>query len=996
MLTKPSFQYLFRTLACLALLASLFTAPFSQPVRAEENAPQAVILNVNSTADTNVADSNLTLREAIMVGNGGTGGSGLNRFVTSAEKALLTGCAFAANGPFWEINGGCGQYATSNSIHFSIPVNAKINLISPLPALNTSVLSGISIDGVGIVPEINAANIGAGQHGITITAGYNWVKDVIIKGSPGDNIHVTADYTIISYVRSINAGGSGIRLIGKYAHLMNNNIGVYLNACAGNDGAGVRVDASAIESTIENNLIGCNKGYGILVMSDNNLTVNQLIRNNLIGTDASNTQDWPNTGGGILIGSNRNVITGNVLGHNLTYGLTIVGNWNEVVGNQALDNVYAGILLTNSAQNNYIGCHVSDLCNANNLDGNRMSGNHNYGIDILGADAAFNIVVANKIGVNAAGNGAEGNLIAGVHIDGAHNNFIGGSNGRGNDVGGNDLSFSSNGIMLENGASFNAIDGNYVGLVHYNGGIIPLKNMSAGIAVLSGSHDNKIGESGATMGNIIAHNSTGIQLSGAGTTNNTVNDNDISANYWAGIEISGGAYTNTVGVDTNNRNAVYGNTKDGIFIGGAAHHNVVGYNYIGVNSSLNAMGNGRYGVNLSTGAHDNTIGFNVGVSNYIEYSGLDGVYVDGATTVNNSFNGNIIANNNRHGVNLTNGSSATKLIGNQIGTDGPNFGFGVATEMGANHNLIGVAGQTGNKIQYNILGGVLISGTTSTYNSVDMNLISYNQVDGIRINNYSNHNSVGSSINSYNLIVFNNGDGIGLLSQAHHNTLSYNYIGVSAGGVLQGNGLSGVRINGSSNNNQIAANFIAGNTQHGITIAGARTTDNSIVSDIVYSNKWDGINESAGAVENWWMHISTYANGGLGIDKGAADNAVNTITPGFPVLTSFNVVGNNVSMLGTALNNNAGARVVSVEIYAAAPDSSLYGEGKTYLTSVTPAANGTWSANFTVKNPGCYTVFQTWTDTSGAGATVTNSSEFSLSTCQRVFIPMVVSAGIVP
>ena len=59
-------------------------------------------IRVNSTADTNLADGEITLREAILIVNGGTGGdgvrTGLGRALNPGEAALITGGTIGATG----------------------------------------------------------------------------------------------------------------------------------------------------------------------------------------------------------------------------------------------------------------------------------------------------------------------------------------------------------------------------------------------------------------------------------------------------------------------------------------------------------------------------------------------------------------------------------------------------------------------------------------------------------------------------------------------------------------------------------------------------------------------------------------------------------------------------------------------------------------------------------------------------------------------------------
>src|SRR5262249_17226925 len=105
---------------------------------------------------------------------------------------------------------------------------------------------------------------------------------------------------------------------------------------------------------------------------------------------------------------------------------------------------------------------------------------------------------------------------------------------------------------------------------------------------------------------------------------------------------------------------------------------------------------------------------------------------------------------------------------------------------------------------------------------------------------------------------------------------------------------------------------------------------------------------------------SIFDNGGLGIDVGA--DGLPT-TSGAPTLTRASGAGGNLTVKGSA---PAGA---TVELFAAAPDPSGYGEGKTYLTSFT----ATGSFTFTLPQPAGVVVGSVLTATATNGST----SEFS-------------------
>src|SRR5205085_7595353 len=100
-------------LAFCCLLAFLSAALLLATVaNAAQFAPAAGgTLTVNSSADNVISDTVLTLREALLIARGGTGGdgvtTGLARKLSVAERAQTSGCTFASLSDN-TITGGCG------------------------------------------------------------------------------------------------------------------------------------------------------------------------------------------------------------------------------------------------------------------------------------------------------------------------------------------------------------------------------------------------------------------------------------------------------------------------------------------------------------------------------------------------------------------------------------------------------------------------------------------------------------------------------------------------------------------------------------------------------------------------------------------------------------------------------------------------------------------------------------------------------------------------
>ncbi len=199
---------------------------------------------------------------------------------------------------------------------------------------------------------------------------------------------------------------------------------------------------------------------------------------------------------------------------------------------------------------------------------NHFSGN---GIGIIGGSGTT--ITGNFIGTNAAGTAAAPNGLAGVLIDGSSSNLIGCTTvDERNIISGN----SGEGVELNNGASNNTVQGNFIG-VKADGATL-LGNGGSGVEIYSaevnGSSGNTIGArptlrvdgnrlagadrlaaapprlsvSTLTDGaNIIAGNGVdGVRVTNDGDVNNLISQNSIYANTLLGIDLG------VVGVTANN------------------------------------------------------------------------------------------------------------------------------------------------------------------------------------------------------------------------------------------------------------------------------------------------------------------------------------------------------------------------------------------------------------------------------------------------------------
>jgi len=227
----------------------------------------------------------------------------------------------------------------------------------------------------------------------------------------------------------------------------------------------------------------------------------------------------------------------------------------------------------------------------NNTVGGTMASQRNviyssvHGVHIIGTDVSGNIVIGNYIGVDATGSAAAFNW-RGVSIGWATNNTVGGrTDGERNIISGNNT-----GVILEDSASGNVVEGNYIGT--NASGTAAIGN-SCGVFMYP-VFNNTIGGSAAGEGNVISGNGVGIRI-------------------YEGSD------------------------------------NILQGNFIGTNAAgIAPLGNGTNGVTIS-GSPGNAIGgTQSGAANRIAFNGGRGVEIDGAA--GNSIRRNSIHSNGSVGI----------------------------------------------------------------------------------------------------------------------------------------------------------------------------------------------------------------------------------------------------------------------------------------------------------------------------------------------------------
>jgi len=267
-------------------------------------------------------------------------------------------------------------------------------------------------------------------------------------------------------------------------------------------------------------------------------------------------------------------------------------------------------------------------------------------------------------------------------------------------------------------------------------------------------------------------------------------------------------------------------------------------------------------------------------------------------------------------------------------------------------------------------GGILISGVQASGNVITGCYIGTdaigasavaNAVAGIKIASGAHGNTIGSTAAAdRNVISGNSGCGV-IITDAgsDSNTIAGNFIGLGAGGQTGvPNALQGVAIMNGSQSNDVggaaigASNRIWQNGKEGITISGATTIKNTVSQNSIYKNGGQGI-----------VLVSS-ANGQLPVPilSSAKAGATDANAGGTDIVGSVKNMPPNTSFL--------------VEFFAnPTADPSGFGQGQTFIGSLTLVTDSNGSRSFTASVPAAvrvgYFVTAVTTDSNG------NTSSFS-------------------
>lgn len=569
----------------------------------------------------------------------------------------------------------------------------------------------------------------------------------------------------------------------------------------------VGTDGDGLNDTNEGNLISGNAGVGLGIY-DAATGVNT-IAGNSIGVDITGTVDLGNAFQGIFLQANSQRVENNLISGNDANGIWIhgsggtTGQQNLIVGNRigtngegtsALGNGIHGIVLSHRAASNHIGSDLNNNLPAASSERNLISGNVQIGVLIDQAGTNGNYVVNNAIGTDVSGTAAIPNSW-GVIVGQGSGNRIGEINGLGNTISG---------------------------------------NRQGGVAVIGG-----LAETNLIRNNYIGTDVTGLQDLGNAFSGVYLGD---GGGFSIPFSTNPGAASRTIVWD----NVISGNDLNGVQVVGGGH-NIFHNNNVGLGSDgATAVGNARDGISLVDTANNDVGGAAALYGNVISSNGFSGIFVGGAGSTNNMFQGNSIGTDETGVLDRGNGDNGLLLsvgaANNLIGTDGDGTGDGqegnlISGNAGAG---IKVRGAMNNRIAGNQI-GTDPSGAVAIANA-----------NGILVEQGAQRNLIGSNSDGVgdseerNLISGNTFYGVYIRdANTSDNTFAGNYIGTSVGGSLavpNGTGRHGGVLIQDSPDNQIggvepgAGNVVSGNNGAGIWMFGANATGNRLLGNVIGLN----------------------------------------------------------------------------------------------------------------------------------------------------------------
>ncbi|MEJ2636700.1 MAG: right-handed parallel beta-helix repeat-containing protein [Calditrichia bacterium] len=330
------------------------TSPFSEPIPVQT--AEGHTLLVTTTADTGEG----SLREALRIAGNVAGED------TVIFKIPETDPGYNSTAGVWTITPTITLYVYANTIVdgriFVAPDNSR-----PGIEINGTILAQSGMTGIRMYENtvLRGLTVNRCQYGIWIAGSGAAVEDCYVGIDPVgnsvlpnglDGILVSDGVTNAVIQNNVVSGnkGNGIRMFGESTAgdtIRNNFIGTNAagNAALANGNDGVQLHNGVHDNVIEGNTLSGNIGIGIHLLDAG--TDNNLIRNNIIGADASGTQPLPNGIFGIALfnGPNNNVVgPDNLVANNNMDGVLVDGS--DVIGSTVGNTITANRITANGGK----------------------------------------------------------------------------------------------------------------------------------------------------------------------------------------------------------------------------------------------------------------------------------------------------------------------------------------------------------------------------------------------------------------------------------------------------------------------------------------------------------------------------------------------------------------------------------------------------------------------------------------------------------------------
>ncbi len=794
-----------------------------------------------------------------------------------------------------------------------------------------------TVSGNLIGTDANGTAVVGNQYGIRITA----ADGTLIGGNNAAARNVIAGNGTGVYIQG--KGASGNRIWGNYIGvdvtgqtiLGNEETGVYILNAPGNQVGGPNERGNVIA--------GGSLGVYVRGQASNG----NLIRNNLIGVDASQKQPVRRLSGGVLV----------VEADNTVIGGTKEADGNHIVSHQFGIRVQGTAIDSTAVDNNTLDVLDDEKEDTSDEDPSTVSSlpavndptaftwapeGRQPRLENSSAKASLNTLfqVGTTFTVNSTGDGGDANIGDGICADSSGNCTLRAAIQEANDTTaldtiafnipgsgphtiqpGSELPVINKAVILDGTTEPDFVSTPVIELDGSNAGAgadglnIQVANCTIRGLVINRFDDDGIGLDTEATNTHIEGNYIGTNVNGTTALGNL--DNGIS--MWQTANVTIGGTTAAA------RNLISGNADNGIAIfDESADNHVIQGNIIGLDiNGTSALGNGNDGIAIKSGGDDNTIGGTAaGAGNLISGNGDDGIDLETATT-GNVIQGNYIGTDINGTADLGNGDRGVELEDSSNNTVGGTTA--AARNLISGNNDDGIAllysAATGNLIQGNYI-GTNISGTAALGNSSE----------GIYIFNDADDNTIGgTTAGAGNLISGNGDDGIELYTATSGNIIQGNLIGTDASGTADlGNIDRGMELDGAPNNTiggttAAARNVISGNDDDGIGLLGSATTGNLIQGNYIgtnisgtaaLGNSSDGIVVFSGAGDNT---IGGTATGAGNLISGNGNHGINLDNNTPDMVVQGNYIGTNAAGTAAIGNGNMGIALND------APDNTIGG-----------------------------------------------------------------------